>query len=149
MIEAYFDGCCEPTNPGGTAAYGIVILRDGTEVHQASRKFPAGPRTSNNVAEYSGFIAVLEWLIINDLERQPVVVRGDSNLVIQQMFGDWQIREGLYVPLAKRARKLVSRFPMIRGEWVPREQNHLADRLSKQVLIDAGVRFRIQPEGCP
>ena len=57
IVEGYFDGCCEPTNPGGTAAYGIVILRNGRPIHYGNKMFPAGPRTSNNVAEYSGFIA--------------------------------------------------------------------------------------------
>lgn len=36
MIEAFFDGCCEPVNPGGTAAYGAVILKDGKKIWEAS-----------------------------------------------------------------------------------------------------------------
>jgi hypothetical protein len=29
---AYFDGACEPVNPGGTAAYGAVIMQEGRPI---------------------------------------------------------------------------------------------------------------------
>ena len=65
-IEAFFDGCCEPTNPGGTASFGAVVFRDGVRVWECSRLFrPAKGReseTSNNVAEYGGFLAILDLL---------------------------------------------------------------------------------------
>jgi hypothetical protein len=73
--------------------------------------------------------------------------------VIRQMFGGggfkkkWQIRGGHYAQIAFRCRELLKRFPRIRGEWIPREENTLADELSKAQLIKAGVQFRIQPLG--
>jgi len=66
MYAAYFDGACEP-NPGGTATYGAVILHDRDRVWACSEVFCPEPgrerQTSNNVAEYSGFLAVLRWFI--------------------------------------------------------------------------------------
>jgi ribonuclease HI len=32
MIEIYFDGACEPINPGGTAAYGFLIKKDNKTI---------------------------------------------------------------------------------------------------------------------
>jgi hypothetical protein len=58
-----------------------------------------------------------------------------------------QIRGGHYAQIAFRCRELLKRFPRIRGEWIPREENTLADELSKSQLIKAGVEFRIQPLG--
>lgn len=147
MIEAYFDGCCEPINPGGTAAYGAVVLIDGVKIWEDSRVFyPSDGRTSNNIAEYSGFKAILEYLLSKGLNKQPIKICGDSKLVIQQMFGTWRIKQGLYVGLALECRELLKRFPYIRGRWIPREENTVADELSKRKMLEAGVKFRIQPQ---
>jgi len=65
---------------------------------------PDGGQTSNNVAEYAAFIAALEYLLDNALTSERVVICGDSNLVVQQMLGNWAIRKGAYVTLARHAR---------------------------------------------
>jgi ribonuclease HI len=148
---AYFDGCCEPVNPGGTASFGAVVFDpEGVRVWECSRLFiPIRGRereTSNNVAEYGGFISILEWFLENGLQKEKIVVYGDSNLVIQQQFGDWRIKKGHYVPHALRAKEMVKQFKKLDGQWIPREENDIADELSKAELLKAGVVFRIQPE---
>lgn len=149
VIKAYFDGCCEPVNPGGTASFGAVIYKGRKRVWECARLFKPIPgrekETSNNVAEYAGFIAILEYLLEHNLQGEIITVFGDSNLVIQQMFGNWKMHEGFYIPLAVKAKNLVKLFPNMRGEWIPREKNGIADELSKAELIKAGVEFRIQP----
>lgn len=145
MIEAYFDGCCEPVNPGGTAAFGAVIFKDQQRVWECSRLFTESNDTSNNVAEYCGFLAIVEELLRRGWQEQPILVRGDSKLVIKQIFGTWRIRQGAYVPYAQKAKRLLRKFPYLTGEWIPREQNGMADQLSKAELVKAGVKFRIQP----
>ena len=100
---AYFDGACEPVNPGGTAAYGAVIVQEGQHIWECSELFyPEQGKereTSNNLAEYCGLIAILKHLIHIGAQHDPIMVYGDSNLVIQQMFGHWKIKAGIYVPL--------------------------------------------------
>jgi ribonuclease HI len=157
-IVAYFDGACEPVNPGGYASFGAVIFIDGVKVWELSKLFvPQKGReseTSNNVAEYSGFIAILEYLLENKLNNEEIQIYGDSMLVLCQMLMDdpkwhkrWEIKDGFYVPLALKAKKLLEQFPKIKGEWIPREKNSIADELSKAELIKAGITFRIQPNG--
>ena len=152
-VKCYFDGCCEPKNPGGIASYGAVVYVDGVRIWECSKIFHPIPgrenETSNNVAEYLGFIAILEYLSLENhriCEPSSITIFGDSNLVIQQMFGTWRIKKGFYVPLAIKAKKLLETFSRIEGRWIPREQNFIADELSKRELVNAGVRFRIQPE---
>lgn len=161
MIQAFFDGCCEPINPGGTASYGAIIFKEGvTEaIWSESKIFMPGDgfQTSNNVAEYSGFQAILDNLLGMGLEKEQIIVRGDSRLVLCQMFEDaakkcgyrkkWRILGGQYESLARRCKKLLRQFSSIQGEWIPREENNLADALSKAELHKAGVKFKIQPEG--
>jgi ribonuclease HI len=138
----------EPVNPGGTASYGVVILRNEGVIHEASEIFYPQKgherETSNNVAEYSGFRHALIWLLGQNLNGHCIEIRGDSMLVIKQMFGSWRIKQGFYVPIAMECIQLLRQFPNIRGKWIPREENSLADKLSKAELLRAGVEFRIQ-----
>ena len=140
----------EPVNPGGTAAYGAIIFKDGKKLWEDSKIFiPTRGRekeVSNNVAEYSGFKAILDYLIAHDLTKSQIIVYGDSKLVIEQMFGSWRIKFGYYVPIAKTCKAMIKQFPYLTGEWIPREENFLADELSKAQLKRAGVKFRIQKE---
>jgi ribonuclease HI len=119
-------------------------------VWECSRLFVPVPgrerETSNNVAEYSGFVAILEYLLAEGLDDRSATIHGDSKLVIEQQRGSWRIKQGLYVPLAIKARGLLQSFrrpPKL--VWIPRDENEVADELSKRELIRAGVRFRIQP----
>ena len=98
------------------------------------------------MAEYAGLIAVLEWFEDQGLFNAEICIGGDSQLVINQMFGTWKIKTGIYAPVACKARELVAQFTNMRGEWVRREQNEIADRLSKEALRTAGVKLRLQPE---
>jgi len=150
MIKAYFDGCCEPVNPGGTASYGVAIFRDNKLIWKDSKLFKPIPgkekETSNNVAEYSGFKAILEYLLEEGLAAEEIEVLGDSQLVIKQMFGSWNINQGFYVPIAWECKSLLKHFNSIKGVWIPREKNSFADALSKAEITKAGVKFRIQRE---
>jgi ribonuclease HI len=157
MIDVYFDGCCEPKNPGGTAAYGVVVVEGDKRLYEASKVFKPIPgherETSNNVAEYSGFLDALDFLKLHALNTKEITIYGDSKLVICQMFGDkelggrkWRILKGMYKPIALKAKEKLKMFPQIKGCWIPRELNTLADELSKTELKNNGVVFKIQPE---
>src|SRR5690348_637142 len=78
MYIAYFDGACEPVNPGGTASYGAVIFRDCKRIWECSEIYNSGPgnerNTSNNVAEYAALIAVLEWFADRKLFHPEIMV---------------------------------------------------------------------------
>lgn len=155
-ITAYFDGACEPINPGGYASYGAVVFIDGKRVWEKAKLFKPKPgrrhETSNNVAEYSGFKAILDYLVsLRTAFDADITIYGDSALVIYQNSIDprynkkWQVRGGFYVPICKKAQKILPKFTNLTLKWIPREENSIADELSKRGLIEAGVEFRIQP----
>lgn len=155
-IKCFFDGACEPVNPGGYASYGAVIFIDEDRVWEEAKLFvPKKGRereTSNNVAEYSAFTCILEKLISMKLNKEKIEIFGDSGLVIYQNSIDprygkkWQIKGGFYVPIARKAQKLLKKFPNITLTWIPRDENSIADELSKRGLVEAGIEFRIQPQ---
>lgn len=157
LIEGWFDGCCEPRNPGGSAAYGALLKVDGVYRWSAGVFVGAGDPMSNNVAEYSGCVAVMEQIekLYDSGVRGKVIIRGDSKLVIGHLHGfngkKWKMNGGRYLPIYQAAlplyRRLVEKFGKknFKMEWIPREKNDECDVLSKQILLDRGVEFRIQP----
>ena len=119
MIEAWFDGCCEPKNPGGHAAWGAAVDVDGVPVYRESGYCGFGKGMSNNVAEYSGFVAALTEAIKHEGE---IYIRGDSRLVICHLdlkacrrlgyYKTWNVNGGAYMPYYLKAKPL----------WTPSKQ---------------------------
>lgn len=132
----HFDGACWP-NPGGIVGWGATIARDWETLHEIAGGLPAARLNTNNVAEYLALTAALEWLLEQGHGAARVHVRGDSRLVLRQMFPNakgkrWKLKDGSYLEYARAAWMLLGRFSDITGEWVPREGNRRADALSQQ-----------------
>jgi len=84
---------------------------------------------TNNVAEYEGLLAAARWLNDEGIDEK-IQIRGDSELVIKQMKGEYRISSATskkYVPQIKEL--LVGKE--VSFQWVPREENEEADRLSR------------------
>ena len=138
-IEGWFDGACEPFNPGGHTSYGALVKVDSVTTWREARYLGDGPRMSSNVGEYSGAIACMRQLlrVVESFAAPSVVImRGDSMLVIKQLDGHWRVKGGLYLPYYREAVGLRARLHNMRLEWVPRNLNEEADELSKQALRD-------------
>ena len=135
-VVCYFDGCCEPRNPGGNMGYGAIVEIDGEQVLGHSGFDEAAPTNTNNISEYKALEVVLDFLIDNDLTKEDITIKGDSQLAIRQMLGEYGMNSGGYVPYAQRCLLKISQLnkkPKL--QWIPREQNEKADELSKGVLI--------------
>jgi len=133
MIIAFFDGLCEPINPGGTATYGYAIYRDGKSIKKGCREV-ISEITTNNIAEYSAVIRVLEFLNEENVSNEKIVIKGDSQLVVQQMSGTWSVNSPNIYPLYKKAKELLKELRRknnsVSFQWIPREENKEADMLS-------------------
>ena len=70
----YFDGACEPVNSGGTASCAVIPQVREPIWMSWELNLPAdGHQTSNNLAEYSGLIALLECLALRQISDSPIV----------------------------------------------------------------------------
>lgn len=138
-IQVYFDGLCQPVNPGGIACYAFLIKSDGKVIHKerglAAEPFSSG--ATNNVAEYTALVKALEWLISSKMGQQHVHVKGDSKLVISQMRGEFKVKAKAIIPLFQKAALLRKEFADISFQWVPREENREADKLSEEAYNNA------------
>jgi ribonuclease HI len=128
---AYIDGGARG-NPG-PAGYGVRVERpDGTLVEEFRESIGVA---TNNVAEYRGLLAALEWAKAHDCRR--VRVRSDSLLLVQQMLGNYKVKNPGLQPLHARARLLVHELGRVAFEHVPRESNTHADRLANAAMDEA------------
>lgn len=144
MIELYFDGACEPINPGGTASYGWLLKQDGKILQSGSGIVGTGEGMTNNVAEYYGLIeGAKAFLKLKSSEK--LIIRGDSSLVINMLGKQWgwNKKKTVWKPHDKmphlkdlliQAHQLLDKIDY-QADWIPREQNTEADALSKRHLI--------------
>ena len=144
-IVVYFDGCCNP-NPYGHIGLGCYILSNQSEIYRRSFYIEPSKQNSNNVAEYMALIGCLEFLLENGLQEERVNIYGDSELVIKQMSKIAKVHSGLYVEYAKTALDIKKNFKNINFTLVKRENNSIADMLSKKAFEDNNIKIVDQIE---
>jgi ribonuclease HI len=135
-IIAYFDGACEPFNPGGIATWGYVVYKEGKIIQEACGLAcePFSKKATNNYAEYTALIKALEFCISHNYNH--LTIKGDSQLVIYQMTGQYGVRSPNIMPLFEKAHSLAGKLQRVVFQWCPRESNKKADSLSKQAYME-------------
>ncbi|RFA95127.1 ribonuclease HI [Pyrobaculum aerophilum] len=134
-IQLFFDGACEPVNPGGIGAYGFAAFDEGREAYGEGGVVCFGERwCTNNYAEYAGLVKALEWALAGGFDC--VSAFGDSQLVVRQMLGLYAVRAPNLKPLHERALELSRGFKRFSISWVPREESSRADYYSKRAYCD-------------
>jgi len=120
-------------NPG-PAGYGAVIAQeDGTVLAELSEFL--GFKT-NNFAEYSGLLGVLQWAIDNKYTRLKVV--SDSELMVKQIQGKYKVNSPDLRPLYEEARRRILHMDLFSISHALRHKNKTADRLANEAM-DRGM----------
>jgi len=134
MIEVYFDGLCQPINPGGIACYAFIVTTKEKIIHSESglAEDPFSNNSTNNVAEYVALARALEWLVQHNLQSEKIRIRSDSQLVVNQLMGSYKVKANRIIPLYNKVIKLKNEFQDIQIQWVPREKNKEADLLTNK-----------------
>jgi len=136
-----FDGACEPVNPGGIAAWGYIVCHNGAVIAQDCGIVGDGPGMTNNVAEYTACIEAVKRA--KALGYRNIDIRGDSQLLVRQMIGEYEVKSERILPLYNQLCDLVSDLD-ITFKWIPREQNGDADALSRQAYREIAEEDRRQ-----
>jgi ribonuclease HI len=129
IYEMYFDGCSKG-NPGLSGA-GAVIYKNGEEIW--SNSYFVSDSATNNVAEYFGLIRGLKRSI--KMNIRCLIVKGDSQLIIKQMKGQYQVKSENMIELYEIAKKMEEQFENISYEHIYRKYNKRADQLSNEGII--------------
>jgi len=93
---------------------------------------PIGDRT-NNEAEYYALLKALALIEERLGEKTTgriqsdageVLIRSDSQLVVNQVNGEWRVEDSKLVELSDQAKDSIRKLGSIRLEWVPRDSNY-------------------------
>ena len=129
----WFDGVSRG-NPGSAGA-GCLI--EGAHFSK-ELKLPLGKQT-NNYAEYRAVLLGLGYIKKNFQmfsDMQHLTVRGDSQLVIKQLQGKWKVKskniQELYLESRNLIKYLRDKNIKLKLEYIPRKDNHIADRLANE-----------------
>ncbi len=116
MVDQYeivFDGGSKG-NPG--PGYGSFEIHRNGELFAREIEIPFGDRLTNNQAEYMSLIRALKAIIDHpevDPLRAEIVIKGDSQLVIKQLNGEWKVKNANMQPLWAEARGILTEV----GNW--------------------------------
>jgi ribonuclease HI len=132
-INAHCDGGARG-NPG-PAGYGALIQTDdGTVIAELSEFL--GMRT-NNYAEYSGLLGCLQYALDHNHPRLRVV--SDSELMVKQIQGKYQVKSPDLKPLYEEAKRRIAKLQSFEISHALRHKNKDADRLANEAM-DRGMR---------
>jgi ribonuclease HI len=135
-LVAHSDGGARG-NPG-PAGYGVVIQDEaGRKVAALSQYL--GHQT-NNVAEYQGLIAALEYAIAHGHKALKVV--SDSELLVRQIKGIYKVKNLTLQELHGRAKELIAELAWFSIDHALREHNREADELANHAMDQGMGRTR-------
>jgi ribonuclease HI len=81
----------------------------------------------------------------NHTATESIIIKGDSQLVIYQIKGRYKVKAIKIIPLYQKVMSLISKFNDIHFEWIPREKNSEADKLTNYAytkIIDSDSTLR-------
>lgn len=121
------DGSC-PANPGpmGIGFFIDIATEEGFDRIEYGYRLGVG---TNNRAEYLGLIASLREALRTGVTHATIF--SDSMLIVNQVNGKWEPKDTRLKPLHAEAVGLARLFTSFTLSHIPREENELADRLSK------------------
>lgn len=133
-LQIFTDGASKG-NPGKAGA-GAVIFQDGVEIQRLTKFL--GEKT-NNEAEYSAVILALEAVKTLKLEKENILLFSDSEFLVRQLKGEYAVKAEKIKPLYDAVNSLRKGL-QIKFQWVPRDNNKIADELANKAISDNGKK---------
>ncbi len=132
-IQAHCDGGARG-NPGPAGFGAYIQAEDGTVLAELSEFL--GIKT-NNVAEYSGLLASLDYALQHGHKRLRVV--SDSELMVKQIKGQYKVNSPDLRPLYEEAKRRIAKLEGFQITHALRAKNKHADRLAN-LAMDRGMK---------
>jgi len=140
-IIVYTDGGARG-NPGPAGA-GAVMYEGDPSIHSGQAKKISelkkflGEKQTNNWAEYEAVALALQHLKDRGFSGRALEIRMDSKLVVEQILGNWKIKEPTLKPQVAKVKSLLKDFSAYHFVHVPREDNAEADALVNEAIDEA------------
>ena len=136
-IHIYVDGAARG-NPG-PAGVGVVLYNNDKKRIKDFYKYLG--KATNNVAEYNALIYGLQEALKEGAKE--VVVNLDSELVAQQLRGEYRVRNANIRPLFEQAVHLMDCFNKVEVHHIDRTENKEADKLANKAINLSSFRGQI------
>ena len=148
--SGWFVAHCDGGSRGnpGPSGYGAVV--EDPQGRVVARLSDYLGRQTNNFAEYSGLVAVLQWAVKNGAGRLRVV--SDSELMVKQMKGIYKVKNPGLIPLWAEAKRLAARLEGFQITHTLRGGNKEADQLANDAMDKGMGRAQgpgIRDQGAP
>ncbi|KXA92979.1 hypothetical protein AKJ66_03030 [candidate division MSBL1 archaeon SCGC-AAA259E22] len=128
-VTAWIDGASRGNpGPGGV---GIVVKDDSGKILKKISEY-LGDDLTNNQAEYLALIKCLKYCKNKGIKNAKIL--SDSNLVVRQMNGQYEVRSENIRNLYEEAKKLESQIRKVTYMHIPREENLNADNLANEAI---------------
>ncbi|MBM7703247.1 ribonuclease H family protein [Metabacillus iocasae] len=138
-IVAYFDGGYDRDTE--LAGVGVVIYyKKNQSEYRIRQNVQLEQIQSNNEAEYAACLYLMQQLEELGVHHMKVVLRGDSQVVLNQLSGEWPCFEeefNKYLDRIEEKMKEFSIYPVY--EPISRKQNQEADQLASQALNNISI----------
>ena len=135
MIRVFVDGSCR-RNGTKDARAGIGVVAYKVEAHTSTLMFKFGRLVTyetNNMAEYSAVFHALREL--KNYGQEEIVVHSDSQLIVNQLLGTWELKDRRLVQLYSMIMQLITMVPFtnLNFKWIPRTENKEADEIAQSI----------------
>ncbi len=143
-ITVYFDGGFQKERK--QAGLGVVIyFHQGKKKYRIRANEKFDEMETNNEAEYAAFYFALNLLEEMGVHHLPCEFRGDSQVVLKQLDGEWPcFEEELNRWLDRIEKKLQTLAIKPKYIPIPRNENKEADKLATQALEGKMVQSKMQ-----
>ena len=116
-------------NPGPAAIAAVVTDPSGNDLAEAAETIG---EATNNVAEYRALLLGIE--LAKQLTADEVEFVGDSKLIVEQVKGNWKVKQEHLRPLHTKVRDALRDLPSWSIRHVKRGENERADQLLNDAL---------------
>lgn len=135
-VSIYIDGAARG-NPGPAGAG--IVLKEGIKTIRTIYKYLGD--TTNNIAEYSALISGLQEAIALGYKNAKLYL--DSELVVQQLKGDFRVKNSNIRSVFNKAIALINNFNNIKIIKIDRRDNKEADKLANKAINLSGLNKQI------
>lgn len=149
-LELYFDGACDNHSKLRIMGMGVAVYVGGIYKEEYSKSFnlSLGSIGTSNISEWEAIAEALKVALFivtdNKLHKYTIDIYGDSQLVVYQLTGKYEVKKAHLKPYFIECTDLVrsirkqNNVALLRVFWIPRDKNKQADKLSKIGLNNFG-----------
>ncbi|MFC0271681.1 reverse transcriptase-like protein [Metabacillus herbersteinensis] len=143
-VVAYFDGGFQKETL--ISGLGVVIYYTLNNKRMRVRlNEKVQELTSNNEAEYAAFSFMISQFEELGISRQSVTFKGDSQVVLNQLSGEWPCYEEVFLSWLDKIEKKIKVLKITpKYQPISRKLNEEADKLASQAINDIRIRSQIQ-----